>query len=184
MLSRLSQPDFDSTTGTITGRIYAADGTTPLTGVNVIARNLTDPYGDAVSAISGDFGVEQLPTSPLTGRYTLAGLTPGASYVVYVNEIIQGGFSTPPPQPLPGPEEFYNGADESGDGGADDPASFTAMVPASGAPVEGIDVVFNQPGPGAPLPVGDDGCVQSRCRSRLTCAACATARCSSTATAT
>jgi hypothetical protein len=161
ILSRLyPEPDFFATTGAINGTIFAPDGATRLTGVNVIARNVDDPYGDAVSALSSDFSVELAPDGQLTGSYALHGLTPGASYLLYVDEIMQGGFSTSPLQPLPGPEEFYNGASESGDGSVDDPASFELVVPSAGTAVESIDIAFNRPAPGQPLPVGDDGFVE------------------------
>ena len=83
-----------------------------MTGVNVIARNIANPFDDAVSAISSDFATDYTPGAPFVGVYTLRGLTPGASYAVFVDEILEGGFSTPP-RILPGPEEFYNGASES-----------------------------------------------------------------------
>ena len=94
--------DYLATTGTIRGRILARGN--ELSGVNVIARNVADPFGDAVSAISGDY----TQGAPLTGVYTLNGLTPGATYAVYTDIILAGGFSTPPRFTVPGPEEFHN----------------------------------------------------------------------------
>ena len=76
---------FATSTATITGRILAPNNRTRLTGVNVIARNVANPYDDAVSAISSDFATDYSPSAPFVGRYTLRGLTPGASYAVYVD---------------------------------------------------------------------------------------------------
>ncbi len=128
-------PGFAATTGTITGRILAPNNRTLLTGVNVIARNVANPFDDAVSAISSDFTTDYTPGAPFVGRYTLRGLTPGASYAVYVDEILAGGFSTPP-RALPGPEEFYNGALESEDGDTDHPDVFTPVTAVAGAFVD------------------------------------------------
>jgi len=147
--------NFAATTATVTGTIYAPDGVTRLSGVNVIARNIADPFGDAVSAISGDYTDSTSQLDPLTGTYTLRGLTPGADYAIYVDELLAGGFSTTPLSPLPGPEEFYNGADESNDGSTDDPAVYTGVSAAAGATTSGVDIIFNRPGPGV-IPLGDD----------------------------
>jgi len=149
------EPAFASSTGTITGRIRAPNNTTPVTGVNVIARNIANPFEDAVSAISSDFAVNYAPGQPFVGVYTLRGLTAGASYAVFVDQILAGGFSTPPRSPLPGPEEFYNGAGESNDFVADVPNVFTPVVAVAAVPVTGIDIIFNRLPPG-PIPLGDD----------------------------
>ena len=149
------EPIFAASTGTITGRIRAPNNTTPVTGVNVIARNVANPYDDAVSAISSDFATDYTPGAPFVGVYTLRGLTPGASYAVFVDTILEGGFSTPPRSPLPGPEELYNGAGESNDFVADVPSVFTPVVAVAGVPVTGIDIIFNRLPPG-PIPLGDD----------------------------
>jgi hypothetical protein len=90
------------------------------------------------------------------GTYRFTGLTPGAQYAVYVDGILDGGFSTPP-RLLPGPEEFSSGATESN---TDAPGTFTAAVAAAGTTRTGVDVIFNVPLPGEPLPVGDDGFVE------------------------
>ncbi len=150
--------DFAGSTGTIAGTVFL--GQSKRTGVNVIARNLSNPFFDAVSAISSDFTDSTLQSDPIVGTYRITGLTPGAQYAVYIDEILDGGFSTTPLSPLPGPEEFYNGPNESGDSTTDDPQVFEAITAMAGLPSEGIDIFFNIPPPGSPLPTGDDGNVE------------------------
>lgn len=152
------EPSFAGSTGNITGRILAPNGRTLLTGVNVIARNLANPFDDAVSAISSDFTDDFTNRAPLVGTYTLRGLTPGADYAVYTDGIFAGGFSTPP-RSLPGPEEFWNGAEESNDPSTDDPLSYSPVRAGSGTTRRGIDIVFNRILPG-PLALGDDDSVE------------------------
>ena len=150
------EPSFAATTGSITGNIVAPNNTTPVTGVNVIARNIANPYDDAVSAISSDFTDNFASGSPFVGVYTVRGLTPGASYAVYVDQILVGGFSTPPRNPLPGPEEFYNGPLESNDPVTDPPGNvFTPVVALAGITTSDVDIIFNRLPPG-PIPAGDD----------------------------
>jgi hypothetical protein len=100
-------PGWSGKYGTITGKVYDLDGKTELTGVNVIARNISNPYVDSTSAITGQ--MTQGEVGP-DGSYTLHGLTPGAKYVVYVDALAFGGFSTPPTYFLPGAERFWPGA--------------------------------------------------------------------------
>jgi hypothetical protein len=148
-----------ATTGTITGRIIAANGSR-LTGINVIARNPANVFADAVSAISSDFSLDFSPADPFTGVYTLRGLTAGASYVVFIDGLIAGGFSTPPSS-IPGPEEFWNGAGESDGLTTDDPPSERVPITVTGGgTASGIDIIVNSFRPGEPLPVGDDGTAQ------------------------
>lgn len=124
--------------GTIDGTIYLPNGTTEVTGVNVIVRNIADPFGDCSSMLSGAFS--QGDAGP-DGSYAFHGLTPGQTYVVYVDQIVAGGFSTTPVSPFPGPEEFYNGGSESGDSDIDDKCAYTGIVAALSPTT--ADVVFN-----------------------------------------
>ena len=152
------EPTFASSTGTITGRIIAPNGTTLVTGVNVIARNVANPFDDAVSALSSDYTDSFVQGGPFVGVYTFRGVTPGAQYAIYVDEIIAGGFNTPPAA-LPGREEFYNGVNESFNSATDDPAVFTPVSVAAGGTASGIDIIFNRVSPG-PIEPGDDGFVE------------------------
>jgi hypothetical protein len=146
-----------ATTASVAGSIFAPNGTTRLSGINVIARNVANPFLDAVSALSGDFTDETDPAvSAVVGTYRFTGLTPGAQYAVYVDGILDGGFSTTP-RSLPGPEEFASGATESN---SDTTSTFAPVVVAAGATGTGVNVIFNVALPGEPLPVGDDGFVE------------------------
>src|SRR5690606_30441289 len=116
-----------------------------------------DPFEDAVSAISSDYSLDFSQADPRTGTYTLFGLTPGASYRVYVDTILAGGFSVPPLVPLPGPEEYHNGPGESNNTDlADPPLAFVHVQP----PAAGVDVIFNAPRAGDPIPIGDEDSIE------------------------
>ena len=124
--------------GTISGEILLKDESTGLTGVNVVARNVADPLGDVVTVMSGDHTQGTLGPD---GRYTINGLTPGADYVVYVENIYRGGFPTPPAT-LPGFQEYFNGAGESGNANLDNPCDWTALTASAGSEIR-ADIAFN-----------------------------------------
>ena len=160
--------------GTITGQILDLRGRSPLSGVNVVARNLSDPFVDANSTMSGEWTQGQFGPD---GSFTLHGLKPGASYVLYVEAIFAGGFPTEPLWFLPGPEKFYagqaalpgqtggvgsgdrkgraSGNDASGDlrernlPTAVDPCDYSVITAREGAVVR-ADIQFDH-NPGAPL---------------------------------
>jgi len=130
--------------GTIRGEIRDASGEL-VTGVNVIARNVADPFNDFSSYITAQ--VSKGEAGP-DGSFVFNNLTPGASYVLYVDALLNGAFSVPPIIVLPGPEEYFNGAMESGDGSTDSRCSWTTVMVAAGAPVT-ANITFNRT-PGAP----------------------------------
>jgi hypothetical protein len=130
----------------ITGTIFLGNGVDQITGVNVIARNVADPFHNSISALSGDFTQGFLGPD---GTYTFNGLTPGAEYVVYVDQIVAGGFSTSPVI-LPGDEEYFNGANESNNALIDDRCE-SVRVSGSAGTISDASIIFNNN-----IPLGDD----------------------------
>lgn len=145
-ISRLyPSPTFSTSTGSITGTIRYPNGVTPFRGANVIARNIVDPFNDAVSNVSGaPFGV---PSS--AGAYELPGLTPGASYaveMVNVRSDFTGGSSVGPVDPpvvIPAAEEFYNGGNEASSNPPDNISTYTGVASTAGVVTAGIDIIMN-----------------------------------------
>lgn len=152
-------PTFFATTGSITGRIISSNKRTPKPGFNVIARNIANPFADAVSGISGAFTPDLSADSPLAGVYVINGLTPGARYAVFVDELLEGEFSVEPGTPS-GPEEYYNGRFESNRSRKDHPDDFEPVRIHAGAVVDDIDIIFNGFAPGEPLPLRDESSVE------------------------
>lgn len=153
------EPTFFGTTASIAGTILAPNGAKRLSGVNVVARNVLNPFDDAASALSGDRTDDTSQADLLAGTYRLNGLTPGAQYAVYVDGILDGGFSTPPIS-LPGPEEFYSAGESNNITSSDDPTVYAAVSAPAGGTADDVDVIFNAFRAGDPLPVGDDGYVE------------------------
>jgi uncharacterized membrane protein len=76
------------------------------------------------------------------------GLTPGAIYLLYADQLSIGAFSVPVPIVPPGPEEYFNGPMESGDSSTDDRCGWSPVAATAGSPVT-LDMTFNH-FPGAP----------------------------------
>ncbi|MCK7596212.1 M10 family metallopeptidase domain-containing protein [Microbulbifer sp. CAU 1566] len=129
--------DYASTTGTITGVLRLKDGVTEYSGINVIARNVNNPMFDAVSDMTGS--ATQGKIGP-DGRFTIRNLTPGESYVLYLEEIVAGGYPTTP-QRLASVGEYWNLA-ESSDPLSDDACEATLIVAEAGVTKE-ADFYFN-----------------------------------------
>ena len=152
-------PTFFSSTGTITGRILGSNGRSNKAGFNVLARNIANPFDDAVSGVSGAFATDLSPGSALAGVYVINGLTPGARYAVFVDEILEGEFSVPAGI-LPGPEEFYSGRLETKRRDKDDPSEFEAVKVRAGVVSDDIDIIFNGFSPGELLPLRDESSIE------------------------
>ena len=181
----IPEPTFFANTGTIAGTIYAPNGTTRLTGVNVIARNLADPFEDAVSAISSDFTDSTSQADPIgwhlhhqrsDARRGLCGLRgrdpggwiqhPACCPAARTGGVLQRRQTS---RAIRRPTTR---------------ASTTAVTAVAGSPVTGIDVIFNPPAPGDPLAVGTTEMSSFPCRSHSRFAVRPLTRSSSTPTAT
>ena len=130
-------PDYKATRGSISGTLRLKDGKTEYSGVNIIARNVNNLMTDAVSAMSGD--ATQGKIGP-DGRFTINNLTPGESYVVYIERIVAGGYPTSP-QTLVSQAEYWNLA-ESSNPALDDACDATPIVAEAGV-TKTADIYFN-----------------------------------------
>jgi hypothetical protein len=128
---------YKANTGSISGTLRLKDGRTPYSGINIIARNVADPLRDAVSAMSGD--MTQGKVGP-DGRFTIRNLNPGQSYVVYMEEIVAGGYPTRPTA-LVSQGEYWNAA-ESADPATDRACDATPIVAQAGV-TKVADLTFN-----------------------------------------
>ena len=128
--------------GTIHGHVKYAFSDDGVIGVNVIARNIDNPYEDAISVMTGDFndGVPGAALEP--GEFVMMGLTPGAQYVIHTENIYAGGFPTPQVS-MPGPSEYYNGEGESDLANEDDACDYVPLVVGAGEVLTDIEIKMN-----------------------------------------
>lgn len=70
--------NFASTHWSIEGVALNASGSTEIQCANLVARNVDDPRGDAISALSGDFS----PPGTADGSFEILGLIPGETYTL------------------------------------------------------------------------------------------------------
>ncbi len=134
--------NFASDTGTISGTVtypFSSDG---VIGINIVARNIDNPFEDAITVMSGDWNDGVADAAQRVGEFTMHGLTPGARYAIHVENIFSGGFPTPQVA-LPGPAEYFNGSRESDDASADHACDYEEIVLAAGEAQAGIDIKMN-----------------------------------------
>ena len=128
---------YAATTGSISGVLRLKDGKTPYSGINVVARNVNDPLGDAVSAMTGDN--TQGKAGP-DGRFTIRNLKPGQRYWLYIEEIVAGGYPTQP-RALVSEAEYWN-AGENANPATDKACDATPITAVAGA-TQTADITFN-----------------------------------------
>ena len=133
---------FAAQTGTVKGSVSYAFSNDGVIGVNVVARNIDNPWEDAITAMTGDWNDGIAGAAQGVGEFTLQGLTPGAQYVIHVENIYAGGFPTPQVS-LPGPSEYFNGSAESDDAAQDDACDFVPVAVGAGETLAGIDIQMN-----------------------------------------
>ncbi|MGI2258957.1 hypothetical protein [Shewanella sp. GXUN23E] len=123
--------------GSIEGVLRLKDGVTEFSGINVIARNIDDPLGDTVSGMTGAWTQGKIGPD---GHFRLGNLTPGARYVVYLDQIVSGGYPTTPMQPV-SELEYWNAA-ESNDPVADTICDATPITAEAGTAKQ-ADIYWN-----------------------------------------
>lgn len=130
-------PEYLAQTGTIQGVLRLKDGSTPYSGLNLIARNVNDPQFDAVSDMSGSATQGQIGPD---GNFAIRGLKPGAQYQLYIEEITAGGYPTTP-QMLVSEGEYWNAAESASP--ATDVACDAGLVTAVAGTPAVADITLN-----------------------------------------
>ena len=143
---------FLSTRASIAGAVLDRDGTTPFDGANVILRPDTidcDRLFDEAQATQS--GVNPAETGG-AGTFRFNGLAPGAPYTVRIATLDERGSypistGTGSPPPLDGPDEYFNGPDESSFDPPDLPDAIeTIVADAGGSTTPGVLIKINNPG--------------------------------------
>ena len=129
--------DYFATTGSISGTLRLKDGKTEYSGINVIARNVNDLMADAVSGMTG--AQTQGKIGP-DGSYIINNLTPGEQYVVYIEQIVAGGYPTSPTA-LVSEAEYWNVGE--GSSPAADLACDATPILAEAGVTKTADIMFN-----------------------------------------
>jgi len=140
------EPDFATTTGTISGTVENGFNGSAIFGAHVEAYLLSDPTpAHEISAISGELTIRNGH-----GEYTIHGLPPGDYAVAIVP--LDGIHTTANDDNFGGvfngldigfEPEFWNGANESANGFTDHPNDFSPVTVAAGGAVTGIDFQTN-----------------------------------------
>jgi hypothetical protein len=138
--------DFNATTGTISGTVLNGFNNLALFGAHVEAYNLAAPdAAHSISAISGELTLRNGQ-----GEYTIHGLPPG-SYAVRIVPL-DGVNTIAADANIGGPyngldigfePEFWNGANESGNGFTDLANSFDPVTVNAGANTPGVNFISN-----------------------------------------
>lgn len=125
------------TRGSIAGTLYLKDGRTPYGGINVIARNIADPLGDAISAMTGDKTQGKIGPD---GRFRINNLKPGQKYQLYIEEIVAGGYPTTPTA-LVSEAEYWNTNEQAN--AANDKACTNSAITAEAGVTKTANFYFN-----------------------------------------
>ncbi len=122
--------------GSISGTLRTKEGV-EYSGVNIVARNLDNPYEDVITQQSGNLTQGNIGPD---GTFTINGLTPGARYALYVETIKAGGYPTMPTS-LVSTAEYWNES-ESTDPSLDGTCDISPIVAQAGETTE-ADIYFN-----------------------------------------
>ena len=147
-------PDFQTTFGTISGRVLRRSGF-PFPGAHVVAVKLEPGTED--QPVESRFEVASSISDFLLqaeGEFEIPGLIPG-DYFVFFEQIspffglIQEGSGVGPINHRfqDFPKDFYNGENESGFADLDDPGERISLTVSAGEDVEGVELISNNTRP-------------------------------------